>query len=361
MFAVLGATLLALTRAATATTSFEVEAGSRNGAVAVNDSTASNGVAIAFNGATGTWWSGQSDTTTTQNGTFAAWRGRAVEIGGTWASSQNAGDAIASPTWSIAPGNPYGNIPRMDYAIGAMIDNSGENWAAAASGAYDSRWAQQLQQLKTSWGSRQASNMFIRFAHEFNGNWYPWKVTPTDVTNFKNAWARFASLRNQYFPGAQIVWCPNAGSSYAYDIRTLYPGNSYVDIIGVDKYNNYPWVNDQASFNSEIVRTANGGPQGLETYRQFALQQGKPFAVSEWSNDGNPGGDSGEGGGDSPNYVQYFHDWLGANGSQTPQAGKVLYEVLFNVPGYANSLYSFYPLDLEPGNTDAANKYMQLW
>ncbi len=312
-------------------------------------------------GGTGTWWSGQSDTATTQNGSFATWRGRAIEIGGNWGSSQSSADAIESPMWSMAPGTPYANTPRMDYAIGAMIDNSGETWGAAASGAYDSRWAQQLQRLKTAWGSRPAGNMYIRFAHEFNGNWYPWSVSNGDVGNFKTAWARFANLRNQYFPGAQIVWCPNAGSSWAYDIRTLYPGNAYVDVVGVDKYNNYPWVNDRAGFNTEIARTSNGGPLGLETYRQFALQQGKPFAVSEWSNDGNPAGEGNQGGGDSPNYIQYFHEWLVANGSQNPQAGKVLYEVLFNVPGYSSSYYSFFPLNLETGNTETANKYAELW
>lgn len=313
----------------------------------------------------GTWWSGQSDTSTTKDGSFAAWRGRDVEIAGNWASTASASDAISSAWWEVGAGDPnhssYANIPRVDYAIGAMIDNADENWAAAASGAYDARWTQQLQQLKLAWGSRQASNMFIRFAHEFNGNWYPWKVQPSDVANFKAAWVRFANLRNQYFPGAQLVWCPNAGSSYNYDIRTLYPGNQYVDVISIDKYNNYPWVNDLTSFNTEINKTANGGPLGLETYRQYAQQQGKPFAVSEWSNDSNPAGDGNQGGGDSANYVQYFHDWLAANGSQTPQSGKVLYEILFNVTGYSDSNYSFFPLNAEAGNTAAATKYAELW
>ena len=319
----------------------------------------------SLSSSTGTWWSGQSDTTTTKDSSFATWRGRSVEIAGNWAATDSDANVINSVWWEIGAGDPahssYADIPRVDFAVGALLDNGSETWAAAASGAYDARWAQQLQQIKLAWANRTASNMFIRFAHEFNGNWYPWRVTPSDITNFKVAWARYATLRNQYFPGAQMVWCPNAGSSYAYDIRTLYPGNEYVDVISVDKYNNYPWVDDFASFTAEISRTSNGGPLGLETYRLFAQQQGKPFAISEWSNDTNPAGDFNQGGGDSPNYVQYFHDWLLANGSQVPQSGKVLYEILFNVTGFPDSYYSFYPLNAEPGNTAAAAKYAQLW
>lgn len=320
---------------------------------------------VPGNNGSGNWWSGQSDTSTTKDGSFATWRGRPVEIAGNWAATDTESNAINSIWWEVGTGDPqhssYASIPRVDFASGALLDNGSETWTAAANGAYDSRWMQQLQQMKLAWASRVATNMFIRFAHEFNGNWYPWKVVPADVANFKTAWARYANLRNQYFPGAQMVWCPNAGSSYSYDIRTLYPGNQYVDVIAVDKYNNYPWVNDFTSFTTEINRTSNGGPLGLETYRQFAEQQGKPFAVSEWSNDTNPDGEYNQGGGDSPNYIQYFYDWLTVNGSQTPQAGKVLYEILFNVTGFPDSYYSFFPLGAEPGNTDAAAKYAQLW
>jgi hypothetical protein len=50
-----------------------------------------------------------------------------------------------------------------------------------------------------------------------------------------------------------------------------------------------------------------------------------------------------------------------ANGSRTPAAGKVEYEIYFNVPGYGDSLFSLYPEDREPGNTQAAATYRQLW
>jgi len=334
------------------------------GATAITDSSASGGGGVQFKatstggGGTGSWWSGQSDTATTKDGSFAAWRGRPIEIGGSWASSQNAGDAIGSAAWAFGTGAPYANIPRMDFAVGAMIDNSGESWAGAASGAYDSRWAQQLQSIKAQWGSRPASSMYLRFAHEFNGNWYPWSVKPGDVANFNAAWRRYYGLVQTNFPGAKVVWCPNAGSSWDYDIRTLWPGDQYVDVVSVDSYNNYPFADTVDEFNAKINSVSSyGGPTGIETFRQFAAAHGKPMAISEWSNAGtaNQGG-----GGESPVWVQSLHDWLVKNGSQTPASGKVLYEVLFNVAGYGDH-YSLFPLDLEPGNTITAAKYQELW
>ena len=315
---------------------------------------------------TGSWWSGQSDKTTTKDGSFAAWRGRSLDIGGVWAATDSASNAINSPTWDIA--NPgccpqhayFKDMPRMDYAFGAFIDGAGNTWAQAAAGAYDSRWTQQWQTLKTSWGSRDPGGMFVRFAHEFNGNWYTWKVTPTDVTNFKAAWVRWANLGRQHFPGAKLVWSPNVGSSYAYDIRTLWPGDQYVDVVGPDIYNFWPWANTTAELDAAWNGTQNGGPRGYETFRLFALERGKPMALPEWGNDGEPAGDA-SGGGDSVSYIERMHAWLSQHGSTSGAPGTILYEVYFNVTGYTNSRFSLYPVNAEAGNTQAAAKYAELW
>lgn len=314
-------------------------------------------------GSVGTWWSGQSDASTTKDGSFAAWRGRDVEIVGLWAATYSAQDAIDTPRWNVASPSQYPqfaayvNATRLDYAFGALLD--GESWAKAAAGAYDSRWIDQLDVLRSSWGNRPAGAVYLRFAHEFNGSWYPWRVTPADTANFKAAWVRWAGLARQHFPGARIVWCPNAGSSYEYDVRTLYPGDPVVDVIGVDQYNFWPWANTAQELQAKWEATDRGGPRGPETFRRFAAEHGKPMALPEWGNDSRAGDASG--GGDSPAFIAFVHDWLLANGSRTPAAGKVEYEIYFNVPGYGDSLFSLYPEDREPGNTQAAATYRQLW
>lgn len=317
----------------------------------------------AGTGAAGSWWSGQSDKGTTKDGAFAAWRGREVEIVGLWAATDSAKNAIDTPLWDVASPTAfpafaaYVSAPRLDYAFGALL--AGESWARAATGAYDARWISQLQVLRKSWGSRPAEAVYLRFAHEFNGSWYPWRVTPGDAPTFKASWARWAGLVRQHFPGARIVWCPNAGSSYDYDIRTLYPGDDVVDVVGVDQYNFWPWANTTQELKAKWEATERGGPKGPESFRRFAAERGKPMALPEWGNDGK-GGDA-SGGGDSPAFISYVHDWLLANGSRTPAAGKVEYEIYFNVTGYGDSLFSLFPEDREPGNTQAAATYRQLW
>ncbi|QQS20010.1 hypothetical protein IPL85_00920 [Candidatus Saccharibacteria bacterium] len=297
---------------------------------------------------TGTWISGQSEAATTANGSFAAWRGRPVEIGGSWAAQDTEGNHIASVSWFVPSGAPYGNIPAMDWAIGAFLNSESGAWGSAASGAFDSRWTSQLTTLKNAWGARDATKMHIRFAHEFNGTWYPWSVTPGNVNNFKTAWARWANLVRIHFPGAKTVWCPNDGTHQGYDVRTTWPGDQYVDVVGVDYYN---WegsgTNNLSAFNTHINRTSNGGPMGIEQYRLFAAQHGKPIALCEWSNAASAG--------EAPNWFQYMYDWMTANGGTGP--GNLLYDVVFNVAGYGTQ-FELYPNTYMP---QSAAKYQQLW
>lgn len=304
---------------------------------------------------TGRWLSGESDAKTVADGTFADWRGRRIDIGGTWASYDSPEHQISSPNWAIAPGSPFADTPRMDYAVGGPLDH--ETWAQAASGSFDARWIAQLQTLRTAWGSRAASNMFIRFAHEMNGNWFSWSVAPENTDNFIAAWRRFYNLVQAYFPGAQLVWAPNDQTSWTYDPRSLWPGDQYVNVVGVDSYNQYPWVNSQASFIAKMnAVTYQGGPIGLESWRRFALSHAKRFAIPEWANASVA---NGGGGGDAPVFITLFHQWLVAHGGSGP--GTVLYEILFNVGGYSVHYEMFAagkPSILEPLTSEV---YRQLW
>jgi glycosyl hydrolase family 26 len=305
------------------------------------------------------WLSGQSETDTTANGSFAAWRGRDVEICGSWAPIDTAGNAIDSPDWFIGPGGAYQNIPVCDWAIGAMITGAGETWASAASGSYDTRWRDQLLQLKASWGARAAANMYIRFAHEFNGNWYPWTVTDANKANFITAWQRFYGLVQTHFPGAKTVWCPNPASSYTYTggtgIGGLYPGDAYVDVVATDWYNQWPHTTTAAAAQVAAEQTQDGGPSGVESYRAFAEAHGKPFALGEWSNPGVDNGDGG-GGGDAPEWFQWMHDWLVAHAGTGP--GQVIYEVLLNIPSASSARFDVYPVDIQPLSSA---RYALLW
>jgi hypothetical protein len=85
--------------------------------------------------------------------------------------------------------------------------------------------------------------ILVRWGHEFNGNWYPWGIANNnaDPTLYVRAYRHVhdlvaaAGARN-----VQWVWAFNNGSSpdapYN-DPAAAYPGDAYVDWVGIDGYN----------------------------------------------------------------------------------------------------------------------------
>lgn len=87
--------------------------------------------------------------------------------------------------------------------------------------------------------------VIVRFMHEFEGDWYPWSIIhngqdPANyITAFRKVVDRFRA-RGAY--NVKWMWCVN--SDYApyqhYNwIVQAYPGDSYVDIVATDIYNNH--------------------------------------------------------------------------------------------------------------------------
>jgi Glycosyl hydrolase family 26 len=85
--------------------------------------------------------------------------------------------------------------------------------------------------------------IMVRWGHEFNGNWYPWGIANNnaDPSLYVQAYRHVhdlveaAGARN-----VQWVWAFNNGSSpdepYN-DPAAAYPGDDYVDWVGIDGYN----------------------------------------------------------------------------------------------------------------------------
>lgn len=112
-------------------------------------------------------------------------------------------------------------------------DRSPAVMQALLSGALDDyiyRWADEIRE----WGAL----AYIRFAHEFNGHWYPW--TPAGGTGpdaYIRAWHRVHDIfATQRADNAKWVWAPTVcGRRGA--LTNWYPGDEYVDVLGVDGYN----------------------------------------------------------------------------------------------------------------------------
>jgi hypothetical protein len=276
--------------------------------------------------ATGTWLSGAAGTGVA-TGEFGTWRGTPVEIAGTWAID-NVGQVEA---WALQRGAEYGSWNQsVDIAIGAI--GPGESWSQAAKGSYDGRWRQALINLRNLWAGRPGT-LYIRFAHEMNGNWYPWAVNAGNHQAFIQGWNRFRALQQEIFPASELVFCLNSESiGSGIDWRKTFPGAANVDVIGIDHYNGWPNVTSPAVWNSSVTaKDGHGAPKGLQAHLDFARSVGLPLSVPEWSGKASAG--------DSPVFIQQMNNFFRANAGGG--AGQLLYEIQFNIDMHGNDYRLF--------------------
>jgi hypothetical protein len=131
----------------------------------------------------------------------------------------------------------------------------------------------------------------IRLMHEMNGNWYPWStgVNGNRDGEFVSAWqhvhGRFAALG---VTNVEWMWAPNAVYTGAQQLAPLYPGDAYVDFVGVSNYN---WGDDRRD-GWDTVWTTFGGLFDL-SFAELRSITAKPIWVTETASS-NRGGDKAE-------------------------------------------------------------------
>jgi beta-mannanase len=170
-----------------------------------------------------------------------------------WAGSDGAFDAAAADRVSARGAIPM--ITWEPWAPGAGVNQSSYRLAAIAAGRYDTyvrTWAK----AAAAWGKP----MFVRFAHEMNGPYYPWSEQSNGNRpgDYVRAWRHVHDvLRDAGATNVSWVWCPNLEYAGTTALAGLYPGSSYVDWTGVDAYNGgtaLPW-GGWLSFGSLVTPT----------------------------------------------------------------------------------------------------------
>ena len=120
--------------------------------------------------------------------------------------------------------------------------------------------------------------VFVRTMHEMNGTWYPWAGDPA---NFVPAWRHIHDVVRGVAPLTQFVWCPNvwvAGGVAVVDPQPYYPGDAYVDWVGIDGYNSERLYGSWQTF-SEVFGFS---------YGQLVSAHAKPLMICEWGCDEDP-------------------------------------------------------------------------
>jgi hypothetical protein len=104
--------------------------------------------------------------------------------------------------------------------------------------------------------------------------------------------------------------------------------------MGVDSYNQDPYVADRIRFAKKIYgRDGRGAPRGIERHRQYAASVGLPLVISEWNSNASLG--------DGATYMRLFRNWVASHAGNG--AGRVPYEIVFNVPSYGSGQFGLYP------------------
>jgi len=80
--------------------------------------------------------------------------------------------------------------------------------------------------------------ILLRFAHEMNGDWYPWGADRVTPHVYKAAWRHVVSIfRANGADNVRWVWTPYVDSQGRFPFAAFYPGDRWVDWVGLDGFN----------------------------------------------------------------------------------------------------------------------------
>ena len=197
------------------------------------------------------------------------------------------------------PGLPAGTTPMVSWRGRALAD--------ITSGASDALIARAARRLR-----RQDRPVLLRWGWEMNGDWYAWSAARNDQDNaaYVTAWRRLHDIfAEQGATNVSWVWSPNWNSAPVRPWNTfaaLYPGDEYVDWVGVSGYN----------LHRETPETLFGG-----IYRAYATK--KPIMITEV-------GAMDRGGRTKADWITLFARWVEAH----PAVGAVTWFDTDTHPGY---------------------------
>jgi hypothetical protein len=182
------------------------------------------------------------------------------------------------PTTPLENVRRYGAIPVFSWNSASSLESVNQpafDLASIRKGRYDG-YIREFAEKAKEWGHP----FFLRFDWEMNGFWFPWAegVNGNRPGEYVAAWRHVHDIFTSVgATNATWVWCPNVDISHQLTpLRSLYPGNSYVDWTCLDGFN---WGK----------RKGSPGWLGFDeifgsTYRQMVdLAPHKPMMLAEFA------------------------------------------------------------------------------
>ncbi len=196
------------------------------------------------------------------------------------------------------------------------------------SGRYDDDFRAVARRLK----SAGYGDAVLRLGHEFDGTWQPWSARENEQA-YIDAFRHVHDVLQAESAAFRFEWTGMHGTWRKY-ARDAYPGDAYVDIIGLDVYYRKPY---ELGGGDERQIT-----EALVAHQAFAVDRGKPVSYPEW----------GRARGDTTRFIELMYDWFESLPSNGP--GSLVYQAYFN-PAAQKGLYDLanYPA--------VADRYYQLF
>lgn len=247
---------------------------------------------------------------------------------------------------------------RVVQVVPLVMDNDGGNIARILNrsdllhASYVDFWRRLGRELRLS-GARAP---VVRVGHEMNlTGGYQWSYgnprfrAPDFVRLYKLA----ADAIRSEAPNAVRCWNPGKRTARGH-IDELWPGDAYVDIVGVDFYDNGVggYVVDDAAWSRLANKVDGGGPVGIYAWYQYARARGKPFAVPEWATtdplaSGPPT--------DRPVFIRKMHEFF----SFAAARGDLAFESYYNYAFNGSDRHPLYPVVAK--HRRASQAYQQLF
>jgi hypothetical protein len=203
---------------------------------------------------------------------FEGWLGRRVDGVLGFIGDRDWDDFDGSVEWAM---DEWRQLDRPVYWSVPLIPNGGATLEQAATGAYDDRYRRAAEAFAAF--RPQDAEINIRVGWEFNGDWFPWKAAGKPQA-FIGAFQRFVTIFRDVSSRFVFEWNVNIADG-GMNPETAYPGDDYVDIIGMDFY----WFKQQDPRDPlEAWNTMLSRQYGLQWHQDFASAHDKPTAYSEW-------------------------------------------------------------------------------
>ena len=164
-------------------------------------------------------------------------------------------------------------VPMITWEPWNMESKTGIDYEALLSGKDDRYIREFCHQIKAY-----QKTVWLRFAHEMNGNWYPWSGVKIGIEKYLQLYRYMRDFFNkEQCDNVKWIFSINKDSvpSENNHFSLYYPGDAYVDLIGIDGYN---WGSTESWSRWESFEDLFG-----HIYKELTSTYPKPILISEFS------------------------------------------------------------------------------